>query len=180
MTFGWLKRYMPRSLYARAALILALPVITIQLVVSVVFIQRHFEGVTRQMTRNVILELSEIQRQVDAAPLPAAARSSVGQLAEALNIALDIPAEPLTADTRVFYDFSGRIMSQELRVAFPEITGIDPLTIGLFPFRRVGLGPTIGQPHRLKVVGPEVDHNGLGIGSREIIVDVLGGQRLLP
>ena len=43
MIFAWLKNYMPRSLYGRAALILILPVVTLQLVVSVVFIQRHFE-----------------------------------------------------------------------------------------------------------------------------------------
>ena len=33
---------MPRGLYGRAALILILPVVFLQLVVSVVFIQRHF------------------------------------------------------------------------------------------------------------------------------------------
>ena len=57
MDFGWLKRMMPRGLYGRAALILIVPVVTIQLVVSVTFIQRHFEGVTRQMTRSVASEV---------------------------------------------------------------------------------------------------------------------------
>ena len=47
--FGWLKDYMPRGIYARAALILALPFLTLQVIVSVVFIQDHFEDVTRQM-----------------------------------------------------------------------------------------------------------------------------------
>ena len=41
----------PAGLYGRAALILIVPVVTIQLVVSVAFIQRHFDGVTRQMTQ---------------------------------------------------------------------------------------------------------------------------------
>ena len=45
MNFGWLKQIMPRGLYGRAALILIVPIVTIQLVVSVVFIQRHFERV---------------------------------------------------------------------------------------------------------------------------------------
>ena len=44
MTFGWLKRSLPRSLYGRAALILLLPVVTIQLVFAVAFIQRHYDG----------------------------------------------------------------------------------------------------------------------------------------
>ena len=53
MTFNWLKRYMPRGLFGRALLILIFPVVTLQLLVSVVFIQRHFEGVTEQMSRGV-------------------------------------------------------------------------------------------------------------------------------
>ncbi|MDP4990318.1 MAG: two-component sensor histidine kinase, partial [Marivita lacus] len=63
MTFDWLKRYMPRGLYGRAALILLLPVVALQLVVSVVFVQRHFEGVTQQMSR-------EVARQINATLAP--------------------------------------------------------------------------------------------------------------
>ena len=49
--FNWLKRLMPGGLYGRAALILVLPVVVVTLVVSVMFLQRHFEDVTRQMTQ---------------------------------------------------------------------------------------------------------------------------------
>ncbi len=66
--FQWLKSYMPRSLYGRAALILVVPVVTLQLVVSVVFIQRHFEGVTEQMTQGVARELRYLTRIVNTAP----------------------------------------------------------------------------------------------------------------
>ena len=38
MYFDWLKRYMPRGIYGRAALILILPVVALQLVVFIVFI----------------------------------------------------------------------------------------------------------------------------------------------
>lgn len=57
MSLRWLKPYVPRSLYWRATLILLLPVITLLLVVSIVFIQRHFEGVTQQMTETVSREI---------------------------------------------------------------------------------------------------------------------------
>jgi two-component system osmolarity sensor histidine kinase EnvZ len=140
MSFAWLKRYMPRSLYGRAALILALPVITIQLVVSVVFIQRHFEDVTEQMTRNVVLELRLIRRLVDAAPLPAAVRASVDELAEGLDIDTKLPAAPILRDRRLFYDLSGRVVIRELYAVFPEITGID-----LSDIRRVAM--TMETPH---------------------------------
>ena len=52
MAFDTLKRTMPRGLYGRAALILMLPVVTLQLVVSVVFISRHFQGVTEQLSED--------------------------------------------------------------------------------------------------------------------------------
>ena len=42
MSFLWLKRYMPRGIYGRAALILLLPGVIIQLVVTGLFAQRHF------------------------------------------------------------------------------------------------------------------------------------------
>lgn len=67
MFFAWLKRYMPRSLYGRAALILIVPILVLQLVVGVAFLQRHFEGVTRQMTRNVALEVNFLLDEVNAA-----------------------------------------------------------------------------------------------------------------
>ena len=53
MFWAWIKNYMPRGLYGRAAIILILPVLTLQLLVTVVFIQRHFDGVTRSMTSAV-------------------------------------------------------------------------------------------------------------------------------
>ena len=63
-----LKSLLPRGLFGRAALILVVPVVTIQLIVSVVFIQRHFEGVTRQMTTSVQIEISHLMQAVTSAP----------------------------------------------------------------------------------------------------------------
>ncbi|WOI56572.1 ATP-binding protein [Palleronia sp. LCG004] len=126
MTVDWLKRYTPRSLYGRAALILLLPVLTIQLVVSVVFIQRLFEDVTEQMTGNVALELRRLVSMVESAPdIPDALRE-VEPLAQALRIDVALPqADPVTGDARVFYDLSGRLVLPTLREALPELMGVD-------------------------------------------------------
>ena len=78
-----LKRLLPRGLYGRAALILIVPIVTIQLVVSMAFIQRHFEGVTRQMTEGVAIDLgyvlSEFQAGTDAADAMAGRRGWPGR-----------------------------------------------------------------------------------------------------
>ncbi|MEL6533567.1 MAG: two-component sensor histidine kinase, partial [Pseudomonadota bacterium] len=54
---GRFKHWLPRGLYGRAALILIVPVVGLQLVVSAAFLQRHLEGVTEQMTRSIALDV---------------------------------------------------------------------------------------------------------------------------
>ena len=74
MSFEMLKHYMPRGIYGRAALILLLPVVILQLVVTVIFAQRHFEGVTHQMTDTVLRELALVLDVTNAAPTAAQAQ----------------------------------------------------------------------------------------------------------
>ena len=93
MFFDWLKQFMPRGIYGRAALILIVPVVSIQLVVSVAFIQRHFNRITVQMTSAVVVEIDYLARQVDAAPDTAAARRAIVPLLEPLALVVELPAE---------------------------------------------------------------------------------------
>lgn len=125
MSNGWIKRLLPRSLYGRAALILILPIVTLQLVVSVVFIQRHFEGVTEQMTRNVELEVNYLLNRVDAAPNLAVAQARIAALVKALDLQVTLPADGPAEDHRFFYDLSGRIVISTLRSGIPTIRSID-------------------------------------------------------
>ena len=53
----WLKPYLPRSLFGRAFLILIVPIVLIQVVVGVWFVERLFQDVTRQMTRAVSIDV---------------------------------------------------------------------------------------------------------------------------
>ncbi len=116
---------LPRSLYGRAALILIVPVVSLQLVVSVVFIQRLYEGVTRQMTGNVGLEVAWLLERVNAAPDRDAAQRQVAGLVRALNLVVTIPADGPRADLRQFYDISGITVIRTLRASLPGIRGID-------------------------------------------------------
>ncbi len=127
MTFGWLKRVLPRGLYGRAALILILPIVIIQLVVSIAFIQRYFEDVTRQMTRNVVHEVSFVAGRVDTAPDLAAAQAEAAALGGELAMTVSVPApgDAAQADTRRFYDLSGIVVISTLRAAFPELLAVD-------------------------------------------------------
>ena len=106
MSFTWLKRYMPRGLFGRAALILVLPVVTLQLVVSVLFIQRHFEGVTEQLSR-------EAARSVNFAM---AAGPDAPGVARALDFVLEpvAPGQLAASDSRRWYDFTGIVVTRTL------------------------------------------------------------------
>jgi two-component system, OmpR family, osmolarity sensor histidine kinase EnvZ len=125
MLSQWLKQFMPRGLYGRAALILILPIVTIQLVVSIAFIQRHFEDVTRQMTQNLVQDIRLIVDRVNAAPDLAAAEAEIAGLAEALELKVTLPTTAEMGDSRVFYDFSGRVVIASLRAAFPTVSAVD-------------------------------------------------------
>lgn len=159
MIFGWLKRYVPRGIYGRAALILVLPVVTLQLVVSVVFIQRHFEGVTEQMTGSVALEIELLLERLESAGL-----SEAQELAAALDYTLR-PADPgevPAANMRRWFDFSGLVVIRTLTERLPEFRALllpDDRQVTFYAesaegpvrldFRRVRLSAS--NPHQLLV-----------------------------
>ncbi|MBI1218070.1 MAG: HAMP domain-containing protein [Rhodobacteraceae bacterium] len=124
---AWLNPLLPRSLYGRAALILIVPVVAIQLVVSVVFIQRHFEGVTRQMTGNIMIEVGYLLDEVNGATSLAGAEAQAQALVGPLQMTVDLPAPAYTGDRREWIDLSGREMIRTLRAGMPEVTGVDLL-----------------------------------------------------
>jgi two-component system osmolarity sensor histidine kinase EnvZ len=102
MIFKWLKQYVPRGLYGRAALILILPVVTLQLVVSVVFIQRHFEGVTEQLSH----EMAQVANIALETP----------EIAERLRFDLtEVASDEVPRDhIRRWYDFTGIVVIRQL------------------------------------------------------------------
>jgi two-component system osmolarity sensor histidine kinase EnvZ len=116
MSFQWLKRYMPRSLFGRAALILVLPVVTLQLVVSVVFVQRHFEDVTEQLSR-------ELSRAVNLA-MDETVDNRVDGLLGIFPQRVDDSAEP-AENLRRWYDFTGLIVIRTLEARVRGLEKVD-------------------------------------------------------
>lgn len=119
---GWLKGFLPRGLYGRAALILFLPVVVVTLVVSVMFLQRHFEGVTRQMTASMARELAFVAARIDRA---GGQRDAGREIAVPLGVTIGEPETADKGDSRLFYDFSGRVVIEELRAHLRGIRAID-------------------------------------------------------
>ncbi|SEL91020.1 two-component system, OmpR family, osmolarity sensor histidine kinase EnvZ [Roseovarius tolerans] len=110
-----LKRYLPRGLYARATLILLLPVITLLLVVSLVFAQRLFDDVTQQMVKTVAREVRLVLDEPEGSPVADALEIERRRVSEA-----DMPA----TDSYDWFDISGVVAVRELRGYFPDLARV--------------------------------------------------------
>lgn len=166
MNFAWLKSILPKGLYGRAALILVLPIVTIQLVVSIVFIQRHFEDVTRQMTANVALELSFFEDQLSHSDSPAEALEMAMAIAGPFGFSVETlkAGEIGQGGLRAWDDLTGKIVISTLRTELPQIRMVD-LTVqgnivelhlatknGDFRIRFDRIRVSASNPHQLLVL----------------------------
>ena len=119
-----IKRYLPNSLYGRAALILLVPIITIQLVVSFSFIQRLYEDVTKQMTMNLVPEIEIILDMVESFDPNINQESDIFLLAQDFNMQASW-SDSYVKNQRHFYDLSGRILMNTLYENFKELESVD-------------------------------------------------------
>ena len=60
MKYFKLKRYLPRSFFGRALLIIILPIIILEAIVGFAFIQRYFEQVTTQLAKSTVLQMNYV------------------------------------------------------------------------------------------------------------------------
>lgn len=125
MTLSWLIPKMPRSLYGRAALILIVPIFSLQLVVSIVFLQRHYEGVTQQMTSSLVIGIDALLDRIEAAPDLTTAQSGATDLSAPLGLVVTLPGTGPMRDLRPVYDLSGKAMIETLRDGIDGIHGVD-------------------------------------------------------
>lgn len=159
MYFNWLKRYMPRGIYGRAALILILPVVVLQLVVFIVFIQRHFEGVTDQMTTAATRELQLVFETLDGAPDALTAFEVVRRTTETLAMTVEIvsPHAVPEQDLIRWYDFTGSIAIRVLQTDLPQIKRVmlpNSRTATVFAETALGIAAVSFDRRRLSASNP--------------------------
>ena len=106
----------PTRLYSRAALIVLFPITGLLVVGSIVFIQRHYEDVTRQMSNHIVLDLNYLQTEIDTAETAQAAQQVIDKLASSLQLNSEFTDRtPPPEDQLYFYDLSGRVIIETLR-----------------------------------------------------------------
>jgi two-component system osmolarity sensor histidine kinase EnvZ len=122
-----LRSLLPRSLFGRALAILLVPIVVLQLVVGLVFFQRHYQRVTEQMTRNVAYELTYGIEQVEAAPTQQAAAERIAELALPLDLRLRlVEGGAVTEDAeREWLDLTGATVVATLQHEIRRPVAID-------------------------------------------------------
>jgi two-component system osmolarity sensor histidine kinase EnvZ len=105
------RRWLPRSFYARAALILIVPILVIQLAVAVMFLQRHYEDVTTQMTSNMVREIELVRARPELGP----------------PLLIELGTGPVRDRVRAI-DLSGRAMRERIVELVPDIVAVDTVT----------------------------------------------------
>jgi len=126
MIFLRFKRYFPRGLYGRVVSILILPIFFLQIVVSITFIQRHFEDVTAQMTQSMVRELQLALRLIEDAPDVMSSRQLFERDLRELGLTMIFESDLSISneDQLRWYDLSGRVLIKSLRNYLPELGAI--------------------------------------------------------
>ncbi|MEX0349591.1 MAG: ATP-binding protein [Paracoccaceae bacterium] len=129
MSFGWLKHYMPRGLYGRAALILVLPVATLLAIMSFTFIKRHLEDVTQQMTGTVVREVRMVRDQVQGAETQQELIARVRPFLSSLNMTVRFlsPEDVPQADGIGLFDYTGGVARDTLKQGLSTIQAVELL-----------------------------------------------------
>jgi len=124
----WLKPYLPRSLFGRAIVILIVPVVLIQVVVGVAFVERLYQDVTSQMTRAVSLDIRLLVDRLQKDGWNREISASALRMAQTLEISIvPLPADwpHQGPDTRRYIDVSGLSVIKTLRQTLPGTVHVD-------------------------------------------------------
>lgn len=112
-----LKRFLPTSLLWRTVLIVALPMVLLQVVIASLIVERQYDGVTRQMTEGVGSELRYVIEQVEEAKSFPEARAVVLRASRTLAFPISLRKDaelPPNVDP-AFFDVIGRAVEDTLR-----------------------------------------------------------------
>jgi two-component system osmolarity sensor histidine kinase EnvZ len=70
--FALIKRILPKTLFGRALMILVTPLVLLQLISAHIFIDRHWETVTRRLTAAIAGEIAFVIKELGRDPSPQA------------------------------------------------------------------------------------------------------------
>ncbi len=112
----WMGKFAPSGLYARSLIIIIAPMVLLQAIVSIVFMERHWATVTERLSTAVVRDISAIIDVIESYP-DTDGHATIERIARErldLNVAI-LPPEPLPeAAPRPFFNILDGILSEEI------------------------------------------------------------------
>ncbi|MET0841719.1 MAG: two-component sensor histidine kinase, partial [Methyloceanibacter sp.] len=105
---------MPKGLYARALIIIIAPMVLLQSVVTFVFLERHWQTVTRRLSTSTVQNIGMLIELYQTNPLEAETLSRVAEQNLGLRVQF-VPGEELPqVRAKPFFDLLDTTLSDEL------------------------------------------------------------------
>jgi two-component system osmolarity sensor histidine kinase EnvZ len=113
----WFNTVLPKGLYARALIIMIVPMVVLQSVVAYVFLERHWNLVTRRLSSDVVADISALIDVYQSYPQDADAATLKKIALQRLNLTVDfLPlSEMPPPGPKPFFSLLDQSLSQELR-----------------------------------------------------------------
>ena len=93
--FALLKRLMPTGLYGRSLIIIVAPMVLLQIVVTYVFLERHWQLVTERLSAKTVAEIALLLSEYEENPTP----QSVARISKRASDNLGLPVAFLDGET---------------------------------------------------------------------------------
>jgi two-component system, OmpR family, osmolarity sensor histidine kinase EnvZ len=141
----WFNSVMPKGLYARALLIIIIPMVVLQSVVAFVFMERHWNTVTRHLSAAVTQDIAALIEVYKAYPQDAD-RTQLRRIAqERLKLAVDfLPVSEMPPPgPKPFFSLLDQALSEEIRRQIGRPFWIDTVGRSALVEIRINLGDTI-------------------------------------
>lgn len=121
---------MPKGLYARALIIIIAPVVLLQSVVAFVFMERHWETVTRRLSDATTRDIAMLLSVYESYPHNDKYKKLIALAHDKLNLSLQIlpPQDLPPTRPKPFFDLLDRTLSTEIRKQIAKPYWID--TVG--------------------------------------------------
>jgi two-component system osmolarity sensor histidine kinase EnvZ len=145
---GWMgnafKAWMPTGLYARALLIMIVPMVVLQSVVAFVFMERHWNTVTRRLSASVVQDIAGLIDVYKGYPQDKE-RAQLRRIAQRLQLVVDfLPVGDLPPPgPKPFFSLLDQSLSEELRKQIAKPFWIDTVGKSALVEIRVQLDNTV-------------------------------------
>lgn len=112
---GLLAELMPKGLYARALIIIIAPIVVLEGVIAFVFMERHWQNVTRRLSETTARDISALIEIYEGSP-PGKYDDIIRIARDRLNLSMQVlpPGDLPEARQKPFFDLLDRALSKEI------------------------------------------------------------------